>query len=36
MTPEVLLNTYAHAIKDRTLTDVLVDVDLSERKTNVG
>jgi integrase len=29
MTPEVLLNTYAHAIKDRTLTDVLADTDLT-------
>ncbi len=30
MTPEVLLNTYAHAIKDRKLTDVLVDVRLTQ------
>lgn len=29
MTPEVLLNTYAHAIKDRTLTNVLIDTDLT-------
>jgi integrase len=29
MTPEVLLNTYAHAIKDRTLTDVLTDAPLT-------
>lgn len=30
MTPEVLLNTYAHAIKDRTLTDVLVGKELTQ------
>jgi integrase len=30
MTPEVLLNTYAHAVKDRTLTNVLVDTDLTQ------
>lgn len=30
MTPEVLLNTYAHAIKDRKLTDVLVDAGLTQ------
>jgi integrase len=35
-TGQTILQTYAHAIKDRTLTDVLVDVDLSERKTNAG
>lgn len=29
ITPEVLLNTYAHAIKDRRLTDVLTDADLT-------
>lgn len=27
MTPEVLLNTYAHARKDRTLTDVLTETE---------
>lgn len=30
MTPEVLLNTYAHAIKDRRLTDILTDTDLAQ------
>lgn len=30
MTPEVLLNTYAHAKKDRSLTDVLIDADLTQ------
>lgn len=30
MTPEVLLNTYAHAIKDRKLTNVLVDAVLTQ------
>jgi integrase len=30
MTPEVLLNTYAHAIKDRKLTDVLIDTGLTQ------
>ena len=30
ITPEVLLNTYAHAIKDRKLTDVLTDTLLTQ------
>jgi integrase len=30
ITPEVLLNTYAHAIKDRSLTEVLVGTDLTQ------
>lgn len=30
ITPEVLLNTYAHAIKDRTLTDVLTGEILTQ------
>jgi len=29
ITPEVLLKTYAHAIKDRKLTDVLTDAELT-------
>jgi integrase len=29
MTPETMLKTYAHAIKDRTLTDVLTGPDLT-------
>lgn len=40
ITPEVLLNTYAHARKDRCLTEVLVDADLTQETAdtvvNVG
>lgn len=36
ITPEVLLNTYAHAIKDRSLTDILVDTDLTQPIKETG
>jgi integrase len=36
MTAEVLLHTYAHAIKDRTLTDVLTDTDLTQADDDTG
>lgn len=36
ITPEVLLNTYAHAIKDRKLTDVLIDTILTQPDADEG
>lgn len=35
MTPEVLLNTYAHANKDRRLTDVLTNTDLTRDQSDM-
>jgi integrase len=36
ITPEVLLNTYAHARKDRSLTEVLVDTDLTQEASDTS
>lgn len=36
ITPETLLKTYAHAIKDRTLTEVLIDTKLTQPTDGVG
>jgi integrase len=36
ITPEVLLKTYAHAIKDRSLTNVLVGTDLTQPTRKVS
>jgi integrase len=35
MTPETMLKTYAHAIKDRTLTNVLTDAPVTQRAIDI-